>query len=230
MLCCLKVSPQQVDDFTASELDALDQAHDHPHVGQHRRVDHARLVERHAFQRSFGRRGQRLADGFARRTDAQHGLACGSGGVPCRLASGCGGAAWRPCRRALSRFFFRLPGRRLVVRGAPLAGTLLAMVLPAAKRAPQVLPACVAGMREEANPAVGAVSHAPLKFRMGLQDRVQRGLIFPDKRAGASRPGANPRETRTTSRWLWQKSQAFDDNLYRFTHTLVLPLSMQMLR
>ena len=79
----------------------------------------------------------------------------------------------------------RFPGCRPVVRGAPLAGTLPAMVLPAAERTPQVPPACVTGMREKANPAVRARSDAPAKLGMGLQDRVQRGLILPDKRPGA---------------------------------------------
>jgi hypothetical protein len=74
---------------------------------------------------------------------------------------------------------------RPVVRGAPLAGTFLSVVLPAAERATQVPPACVAGMREEANSAIRAGSDAPAQFGMGLQDRVQRGLILPDKRPGA---------------------------------------------
>ena len=79
----------------------------------------------------------------------------------------------------------RFPDRRSVVRGAPLAGMLPAMMLPAAERTAQVPPACVAGMREEANPAVRAGSRTITKPGMGLQDRVQRGLILPDKRAGA---------------------------------------------
>ncbi len=40
-------------------------------------------------------------------------------------------------------------------------------------------------MREKANPAVRAVRYAPLKLGMRLQDRVQHGLILPDKRPGA---------------------------------------------
>jgi hypothetical protein len=40
-------------------------------------------------------------------------------------------------------------------------------------------------MREKANPAVNAADDAPLKLGAGLQDRVQRGLILPDKRLGA---------------------------------------------
>ena len=62
------------------------------------------------------------------------------------------------------------------------------MVLPAAERTTQVPPTCVAGMREKANPAVRAGNDAPPKLGMGLQDRVQRGLILPDKRPGAIVP------------------------------------------
>ena len=82
----------------------------------------------------------------------------------------------------------RFPDRRSVVRGAPLAGMLPAMMLPAAERTAQVPPACVAGMREEANPAVRAGSRTITKPGVGLQDRVQRSLILPDKRAGAVVP------------------------------------------
>jgi hypothetical protein len=62
------------------------------------------------------------------------------------------------------------------------------MVLPAAERAPQVPPTRIAGMREKANPAVRAGNDAPAKLGMGLQDRVQHGLILPDKRPGAIVP------------------------------------------
>jgi hypothetical protein len=78
----------------------------------------------------------------------------------------------------------RFPGCRLVVRRAPLAGTLPTMVLPAAERTSQVPPTCIAGMREKANPAARAVSNAVPKLGMGLQNRVQRGLILPHKRPG----------------------------------------------
>jgi hypothetical protein len=49
----------------------------------------------------------------------------------------------------------------------------------------QVPPTCVAGMREKAYPAVHAVGDAAPKLGVGLQHRVQRGLILPDKRLGA---------------------------------------------
>ena len=49
----------------------------------------------------------------------------------------------------------------------------------------QVPPTCVPGMGEKPNPAVQAGSGATLKLGMGLQNRVQRGLILQDKRLGA---------------------------------------------
>ena len=77
---------------------------------------------------------------------------------------------------------------RSTVCSSPLIGTLSAMVLPAAKRAPQVPPTRIARMREKTNPTVRAGSDAPAKLGMGLQDRVQHGLILPDKRPGAIVP------------------------------------------
>ena len=89
---------------------------------------------------------------------------------------------------SIEPLLLRLPDRRPIIRGAPLAGTLPAMVLPAAKRTPQVPPTRITGMREKANSAVRAGNDAPTKLEMGLQDRVQRGLILPDKRPGAIVP------------------------------------------
>jgi hypothetical protein len=86
---------------------------------------------------------------------------------------------------AIEPFLLRFPGRRLVVGGTPSAGTLPTMVLSATEGTTQVPPACVSRMRKKANPAVRAVRYAPLKLGMGLQDRVQHGLILPDKRPGA---------------------------------------------
>ena len=121
----------------------------------------------------------------------------------------------------------RFPDRRSVVRGAPLAGMLPAMMLPAAERTAQVPPACVAGMREEANPAVRAGSRTITKPGVGTARSSPARPDIAGQAGWRGRPDANPRETRKTSRWLWQKSQALDDNVYRFTHTLVLPLRRQ---
>ena len=121
----------------------------------------------------------------------------------------------------------RFPDRRSVVRGAPLAGMLPAMMLPAAERTAQVPPACVAGMREEANPAIRAGSRTITKPGVGTARSSPARPDIAGQAGWRGRPDANPRETRKTSRWLWQKGQALDDNVYRFTHTLVLPLRRQ---
>ena len=55
---------------------------------------------------------------------------------------------------------------------APLP--LSAMVLPAAKGAPQVPATRVAGMREEPNPTMNTVRDTPLEMGMGRDYRVQR--------------------------------------------------------
>ena len=59
------------------------------------------------------------------------------------------------------------------------------MMRSAAERAPQIPTAGAARMRQKPDPAVRADSHAVLQPRMGLQYRVQRDLILPDKRPGA---------------------------------------------
>lgn len=73
----------------------------------------------------------------------------------------------------------------LVVRRAPLVGTLPTMVISAAEGATQIHSPCIAGIREKSNPAVNAVGQATLQLRMGLDNRVQRDLILPHKRLGA---------------------------------------------
>ena len=59
------------------------------------------------------------------------------------------------------------------------------MVIPTAERTTQVLSPRVLGMRQKANPAVRAANGTAVKLGMGLQNRVQRGLILPNKRFGA---------------------------------------------
>jgi hypothetical protein len=167
--------PQQVENLMASELNPFDQAHHHPHVGQHGRSRQTRFVEHHAIQPRFKRHGRWVAGG------------CLGWCLP-RIEIG---LRWRGRRKvvalaaAIESFLLRLPGRCPVVRGAPLAGTLLPMMLPATEGTTQVPPTCVAGMREKANPTVRAVSNASQKLGMRLQHRVQRGLILSDKRPGA---------------------------------------------
>lgn len=56
------------------------------------------------------------------------------------------------------------------------------MVLPAAKGAAQILAACVAGMSEEAYPAVATPHRAVVQIRTIPQDGIKRELILTDKR------------------------------------------------
>jgi len=182
--------PQQVNDFTATEFDALNEAHNHPHVGQYRRTGQTRFVQQHPSQSHRDRHRRWLADGRA-----EH-----------RCVAVIGLRGWRRSLRieigrrrrgrrnlaalaaGIEPLLLRFPSRRAVVRGTPSARTLPAVVLPAAEWASQVPPTCVAGMREKANPAAHAVNDVALKGGMGLQDRVQRRLILPNKRAGAVVP------------------------------------------
>ncbi len=59
------------------------------------------------------------------------------------------------------------------------------MVHSAAKRAAQVNTTRVAGMREEANPAVAAMDRTACQTGTIAQDGVERELILPNKRKGA---------------------------------------------
>jgi len=167
--------PKQTDHFTASEFDAFDQAHDHPHVRQHRRTGQTRLAEHHPFQSQFDLPRRFVAGWLAGRRDLR---------IEIR-PRGTVGRAWPALAAAIETFLLAFPGGRLIVGGAPSAGTPPTMVLPAAEGTTQIPATCVPGMREKPNPAVSAVCGTTPKLGMGLQDRVQRGLILPDKRPGA---------------------------------------------
>lgn len=184
-------SPQQPDHVAAREFDPIDQAHDHPHIGQHGRTGQARLAEHHPVQPQF--RFQRcVADGQAGGLVGRAGLAgraCRRAGwrdlrSECRLR-GTVGRAGPGLSAAVEPFLLALPGGRSIVRRATLVGTLLAVVFSAAERTTQIPPPGVARMREKPNPAVRAVGHATPKRGMRFQNRVQRGLVVPNKRPGA---------------------------------------------
>jgi len=82
-------------------------------------------------------------------------------------------------------FLVSLAVGRLIALPATRIGTL-AMVMPAAtKGAAEILAASVAGMRQEAYPAVAAPHRAVAQLGMIVQDRVQRELILTNKRIGA---------------------------------------------
>ena len=102
-------------------------------------------------------------------------------------ASVCGGRSAdveRVLRRALRAFFFA-PGRGAVIGGTPLAGTLPAMLLPAAKGTAQVQPTCAARMSKKADSAVAAASDTATQVGIRLHNGVQRGLILAHERVSA---------------------------------------------
>ena len=172
--------PQPVDDFAACEFEALDQVHDHPHVGHYRRMLQTRFVEYHVARPHFRRRRRfrRTALSGRQRLLAK---------VRRRREIGWRRSGWN-LRVLAAGVETLLPPSSLggtIVRGTPLVRTLPAMVLSAPERTAQVPPACVAGMRQKANPAVDAVHDALLKFGMRHQHRVKRRLILPNKRLGA---------------------------------------------
>ena len=79
-------------------------------------------------------------------------------------------------------FLLRSAGVSVAVLFAPLVATLPAVVRSAAKGTAEILPALVAGMREEADPAVATVYRAVLQTRTNAQGGIQRALILTDKR------------------------------------------------
>jgi hypothetical protein len=101
---------------------------------------------------------------------------------------GTAGRAGPELSAAIKPFLLPPPGARSIVRRAAPVGVLLAVVLPAAEWTAQVPPPGIARMRKKPNPAVCAVGHATPKRRMCLQNRVQRGLVVPNKRPGAVVP------------------------------------------
>jgi len=72
-----------------------------------------------------------------------------------------------------------------IVLPAPRIATLATMVLPAAKRTAEILPASVAGMSKETNPAVATPNCAALQVRTNPQRGVHCQVILPNKRFDA---------------------------------------------
>jgi hypothetical protein len=85
----------------------------------------------------------------------------------------------------LEMFLLGFPARRLVIRGAPLIGTPPPFVPAATERTAKILASRIAGMRQEADPAVATARNASPQMRMGLEHRVQRHLILLDNRFSA---------------------------------------------
>ncbi len=86
---------------------------------------------------------------------------------------------------AVETFLVLSGGVLSIVLSAPLIGAQAAMVLPAAERAAEILTTRVAGMCQEADPAVAAANRAVLQIRTIAQDGIQRALILSNKRKGA---------------------------------------------
>ena len=86
---------------------------------------------------------------------------------------------------AVEMFLVLSPLGRLIVFSAPLVSTLATMVLPAAERTAEIPTPCIAGMCEEANPAVTAVHRAVPQLRTRPQDGIQGQLILTNERLGA---------------------------------------------
>ncbi len=73
----------------------------------------------------------------------------------------------------------------LIAPLAPLIGKLATIVHAAAKGTAEIKPVRVAGMREEAYPAVAAPHCTALQIMTIPQGRIQRQLILTNKRTGA---------------------------------------------
>jgi hypothetical protein len=167
--------PKQADELLASQLDALNQAHHHPHVRQHRRVRDTRVVQHHPIRPPSDLllalvRGWLVRQGRLRTR------------IGLRLPGGRRGTA---AAAAIVTFLLRFPAGRSVVGSTSLVGTLATMVLPATEGTTQVQATRVTGVREKPNAALYAGNDATLQLRMGLQDRVQSSLILADDRLGA---------------------------------------------
>ena len=142
-------------------------------------MHHARLIQDHPFQWQLDCARQvtwqRLVRGLRGRDLAMRVLTA--------LRAGCRGEAAAP--PTIETILLSFARGRAVVGGTPLTGTLLAMAPSATERATQVLTTCVTRMRQKPNPTVHASHRAAAQFRMGLEYRVQRGLVLPDQRVGA---------------------------------------------
>jgi len=166
---------KQADDLIAAEFDTFDQAYYHPHVRQHWRVLKTRLVQHHPVHSQFDFPLQCVCRWFAGqcllRIEIRRRLAIGE--------------TYTALAAAIETFLIAFSVCRLIVRGTTLAGTLQVMMVAAAEWTTQVPPICVPGMSEKPNPTAQAGNGATLKLGVGLQNRVQGGLILQDKRLGA---------------------------------------------
>ena len=86
---------------------------------------------------------------------------------------------------AVVAFLVLLPLSRPVMLSATRACRLPTVMLPAAKGTAKILPARIARMRQEPDPAVTAAYGAVLQIGTIAQNGIQRQLILTNKRVGA---------------------------------------------
>ena len=68
---------------------------------------------------------------------------------------------------------------------APLVRLVAAVVLTTSERTVEVPPIGVPRMRQKSDPAMAAVDRTACQTRIIAQDRIERSLVLPNKRAGA---------------------------------------------
>jgi hypothetical protein len=160
--------PEPAGEFLARQPITFDHADDHPHIRQHpRRLQPARR-QHHPFLTQSQRLRQFFLGWRAARSRGR--VRLWLLGAHRRTA-----AVWAV---AIELFLLPPPNDGLVIRATPLPGSLSTMVLPAAERTTQVHAAGVPRVREKPDSAGTAVNRARLEFRTGLENRIQRELIF----------------------------------------------------
>ncbi len=155
---------------------------------RHGRVDDRRFIEDDSIEvqldghRQFGWKGLRQV--FRKRR------VCRGLRLTRRWLRGGRRRAWRFASRrrrtavtpGIQGVFFLFATFRVAVRLDPFVGLLRAVTFRATKGTPQIFPASVLRSCQESNATVKAVLDATLQCGMGLQERVKRRQILPNKR------------------------------------------------
>lgn len=95
------------------------------------------------------------------------------------------GAVHAKAAQGVTKLFLPSPLGRLIVPDAALVGALLSKVVPAAEGTAQILATGVAGIREEAYPAMATAHDATVQVGTVPQNRVQRDVVLTNKRTSA---------------------------------------------
>ena len=184
--------------------------------GQHRRIRHRRLVSTTPSRRSFDRRcviGRRTPGHPMGRVGS--GCGCGPRRWACHAAAAAGIETLLSC--AFPRPFDSTratPLRAAVDDGVPDSRTDNAN--PVGRHFGDA-------SESESRSDTQAGNAAAASSGCGLQNRVQCGLILPNKRLGAIVLVPIRAKREKLPRRRWQKSQALGYDADRFMHTLVLP-------